>query len=335
MTGPDGGGEPHRVAFTGTVSTGALTYADGDLVVVDTVGAAARPAGRGTVVDVTHPPRLADARRVADLVRRHRPRRLVAAGDGATLDVAKQGWLLAAADGPVPALRLAPLGAEAWRAFAPFTSLYEPDGRRISRRDPALGAGAVLIDATALAGRAEPVRHLQRADSTVHALEVLVSRRSGAWARALAAAGLAALRSDDPEWDVVAAGLITEAFASTGLGLAHALASPLGVQATRPHDAVNVLLAPYVVEHWGDRVDWTEVADGLGTAARAGAVAERLRVLAGLAKVPDTLRGAGFDADTLAEVVPLALRSSGIGWLPAPVDRDTVAGLLCRAWAGR
>ncbi|MDQ7908478.1 iron-containing alcohol dehydrogenase [Phytohabitans sp. ZYX-F-186] len=318
---------PHRVSFRGTVVTGPLAYTASDLILAD----AAAPTG---TVEARYPPRTRDAEALAERVARTRPERLVAAGDGATLDVAKHAWTLL--PGPArPELVLAPLGAEPWRAFAPFTSLYEPDGERVSRRDDALGGGLVVIDGRALAGRAATVRHLQRADSAVHAVEVLIGRRAGPWGRALAAAALAALAADDPAGDVAAAGLATEAFASAGLGLAHAVASPLGALAGRTHDTVNALLAPYTVDFWGDRVDWAAPAAGLGVPPRAGAVADRLRELRDRAGVPQTLREAGFDRGLLERAVPRALRSSGIPWLPAPVTAEDVTGLLDRAWAGR
>ncbi|BCJ70017.1 iron-containing alcohol dehydrogenase [Polymorphospora rubra] len=326
---------PHRVAFRGEVETAALAYGDGDLVLVDPAGGRvpgvdvhpARPLP--LVVEAGYPPRWTAVRSLVGRLDRHRPARLVVIGDGATLDVGKQAWLGAAS---APELVLVPVGAEPWRAFAPFTSLYDPDGRRVSRVDPALGGARVVIDTDALAGRSATVRHLARADTAVHAVEVLVSRRTRDWGRALATAGLAALRRDRPADDVVAAGLVTEAFASTGLGLAHAAASPLGARAGRTHDTVNVLLGPYVVEFWGDRVDWSEVATVLGTAADAGAVAGRLRELRKLAGVPATLDAAGFGWEQVADVVPAALRSSGMPWLPEPVDDAALTGLLRRAF---
>ncbi|GAA1738158.1 iron-containing alcohol dehydrogenase [Luedemannella helvata] len=321
--------EPHRVAFHGTVVTAPLAYAPGDLVVADPAAGADVPPG---AVRATYPPRASDAAAIAELVTRERPPRLVAAGDGAALDVAKYAWTLVA-EATRPDLVLAPLGAEPWRAFAPFTSLYEPDGERVSRRDPALGNVTVVIDTRALAGRTAAVRHLHRADSAVHAVEVLVGRRAGAWGRALAAAGLTALTADDPAGDITAAGLVTEAFASAGLGLAHAVASPLGALTGRTHDTINVLLAPYVVEFWGERIDWTAPASGLGVAPKASAVADRLRELRDRANVPQTLRDAGLDRSVLTSAVPRALRSSGIPWLPAPVTAEDISGLLDRAWA--
>ncbi|QOC92992.1 dehydroquinate synthase/iron-containing alcohol dehydrogenase family protein [Micromonospora craniellae] len=327
----------HRIAFRGVIRTGAITLGPGDLALLDAAGGdvTATAGTPGDVVRVAYPPRLADAEALAARLDRNHPARLVAIGNGATLDVAKQAWRLGAAG---PALLLAPVGDEPWRAFAPFTSLYDPDGSRVSRPDPALGDAEVLLDAAALARRPERVRHLHRADSIVHAIEVLLSRRTQEWGRALAAAGLTALGRDAPDdhlAGVVGAGLVTEAFASTGLGLAHAAASPLGAHAGRTHDAVNVLLAPHVVAYWGDRVDWRAVAGPLGTAPRADAVTTRLTDLADLAGVPRALSAAGFSWEQVRAAVPAAMRSSGMPWLPAPVDEATLTELLRRAWAGQ
>ncbi|MEU5550911.1 iron-containing alcohol dehydrogenase [Micromonospora sp. NPDC047793] len=326
----------HRVAFRGVIHTGTLTLGPGDLALLDPAGGdvAATAGTPGDVVRVAYPPRLADAEALAVRLDRNRPERLVAVGDGSTLDVAKQAWRLGTAG---PELLLAPVGGEPWRAFAPFTSLYGRDGSRVSRPDPALGDAGVLLDAAALSRRPQRVRHLHRADSIVHAVEVLLSRRTQEWGRALAAAGLSALCRDAPNDDlagVVGAGLVTEAFAATGLGLAHAAASPLGAHAGRTHDAVNVLLAPHVVAYWGDRVDWRAVAGPLGTSPRADAVAARLTDLADLAGVPRTLCAAGFSWEQVRAAVPAAMRSSGMPWLPGPVDEATLTELLRRAWAG-
>ncbi|WP_432843289.1 hypothetical protein [Dactylosporangium sp. CA-092794] len=312
------------------VTTAALTVGAGDVVLADAAATSyfADLADRPGVVASQYPPRREAAEALAALVGRRRPERVVAVGDGATLDVAKHAHAGGAE------LVLVPVGAEPWRAFAPFTSLYEPSGQRISRPAPAVAAARVVIDPAALSARAAPVRALQRADTAVHAVEVLLSRRAQEWDRAHAGAALAALRRDRPADDVVAAGLAATAFAATGLGLAHAAASPLGAAALRTHDTVNVLLAPYVAEFWGDRADWTAVAEGLGAAPAAAAVAERLRGLAAAARVPATLGAAGFGWDSVTAAIPAALRSSGMPWLPEPVDAAGLHALLRRAWAG-
>ncbi|MFY1635689.1 hypothetical protein ACN27F_20855 [Solwaraspora sp. WMMB335] len=340
----------HRVSFRGEILTAGPDYCPADLVVADLDvtdlddahpgGGAGRAAGAPdpgavrAVVPVAQPPRSADADAVVEAVRRHRPERLVAVGDGGTLDVAKHAWNLLAA-GQRPPLVLVPAGAEPWRAFAPFSSLYEPDGQRVSRRYEDLTGQQVRLDSAALAARQPGVRHLHRADTAVHAVEVLTGRRAGPWGRALAAGALAALADDQPIADLVAAGLATEAFAAAGLGLAHALASPLGALARRRHDLPNVLLAPAVAEFWGTRVDWTPVAAAVNCHADAGSVARWLRELRDRADVPATLTAAGFDRALLADVVPQAMRSSGMPWLPEPVDATTLTDLLDRAWVNR
>jgi len=322
----------HRVTFRGEVDSGPLCYEADDLVLLDPAGAAlSPPPPADRTVHIDYPPRRATAESVARLLGRHRPSRLVAAGDGATLDVAKQAWLLAGAG---TALVLAPVGAEPWRAFAPFTSLYEPDGQRVSRPDPSLATARVVVDPAPLDRRPDQVTALHRADSAVHAVELLLNTRARSWQRVLARAGLAALDSRLAGEDVAGAGLITEAFASTGLGLAHAVASPMAARAGRTHDSVNVIVAPHVVRHWGERADWSTIASALGTAATAAAVAGSLAARRERAGLPGSLAAAGFSRDEVLAVVPFALRSSGIPWLPRPITATEVTELLERAWTG-
>ena len=328
-----GTGRIHRVGFCGTVAQQPLRYDTGDLGLLDAAGAAGNPPPPGVrVVRVAYPPRRDAAEAAAGLLLQHRPARLVAVGDGATLDVAKYAWRAA---GGTAELVLAPVGSEPWRAFAPFTSLYEPGGGRVSRKDPQLGAARVVLDETALAARAAAVVALHRADSVVHGVEVLLHTGAGGWSQALARAGLAAIRGGGGVGTVIGAGLITEGFCGAGLGLAHALASPLGAGAGRTHDVPNVILAPHVVRHYGERVDWRPVAGVLGTGSSAAAVATALDGWRQRAGLPDTLQAAGFTKEQVRAAVPAALRSSGFPYLPVATSEVEVALLLERAWAGQ
>lgn len=321
-----------RAPVRAVVDRGPIHYQQRDLVLLDRAGAAAAPQPPGGwTVHVRYPPRRTEAESVTRLIAQRRPHRLLAAGDGATLDVAKYAWL-AAGGGPV--LVLAPVGAEPWRAFAPFTSLYEPDGGRVSRPDQRLASARVVVDPVALAQRPDRVTRLHRADSTVHAVELLLNTAARDRHRALARAGLSALDSAATGDDVVGAGLITEGFAPVGLGLAHAVASPLGARAGRTHDTVNVIAAPYVMRYWGDRIDWSTVAAALGTPAAAEAVAGALADRCAQAGLAGCLREAGFTRDEVLAVVPAALRSSGIPRLPRPTTAAEITRLLERAWAG-
>lgn len=326
-------GTVHRVSFRGTVEQGPLRCRTGDLVLLDDAGAAQyRPPAGLRVVRVTYPPRRDAAEATAGLLVQHRPTRLVAIGDGATLDVAKYAWRAA---GGTAELVLAPVGAEPWRAFAPFTSLYEPNGPRVSRRDPGLGGARVVLCEQTLAARPEPVVALHRADSVVHGVELLLHTGAGEWSRTLARAGLAAIRGGTGVHPVIGAGLITEAFCGAGLGLAHAIASPLGAGAGRTHDVPNVILAPYVVRYYGERVDWRPVAGVLGTGASAAAVATALDSWRERAGLPNSLRAAGFTREQVRAAVPASLRSSGFPYLPVHTDAAEVAALVERAWVGR
>ncbi|MTD15210.1 iron-containing alcohol dehydrogenase [Nakamurella sp. YIM 132087] len=317
------GRRPHGVGFTGEVHEGPVALRVSDLVVLDAASAALLGAsgagGDGPVIVEDLP----TDRAVAGLLLRPTAQRVVAFGNGSTLDVAKQ-----AAAGLGVACVLVPCGSEPWRAFAPFTSVYDDAWQRHSTADPRYGAAQVHLDRSLLERVPAEVRALLRADLSVNGVEVLLSAAASTWDRALAAGGLRLLRHDDPVDDLVAAGFIAGAFSSCGLGLAHAISSPAGQLDRRTHDLPNVILGPRVTAGWGDRADWSEVAAALGTAASAESVTEALDDLRLAAGAPSTLAAAGFDPDRFDEVAARALRSSGIPHLPRSVDAAEILQLL-------
>lgn len=325
----------HEVGFRGAVVEGPVDVAPHDLLVGDDALEILCDVPASTRSDRTgRPPRWSEAAQIASAVPVDARSRLIAVGSGAVLDVAKQAWLLA---GATAGLVLVPGGDEPWRAFTAFTSLYDPDGVRRSRSDPALRTATVVLDPRVRAARPASTDRLARADTAVQAIEVLVGTRATGWGRQLAAAGLRAAATTDPPGlaptdGLVAAGFVAEAFGASCLGLAHAIASPLGARLGRAHDVANVVLGPAVVEHWGDAVEWTAVAAALGCAPDATDVAERLRALGRDAAVPGLQDLASSQAQVLDLVLPAALRSSGIPWLPFPVDQGAVEQVVRRAW---
>lgn len=325
---------PHRVGFHGVIASGPLVLQPEDLLV--TGDADIRQDGE--LLRIAYPPSDQAVSRVEEAIGRARPGRVVAVGDGFVLDVAKralaQPALTPSQAKPVPTLTLVPVGAEPWRAFAPFTSLYGLDGARVSRRDGTVESTRIVIDGSLLRQRTESVRQLQRVDSATHAIEVLIGKAADSWGRSLALAALRALTQDDPVQDVTAAGLAAEAFSSSGLGLAHALASPIGADSRRTHDIPNAILGPHIVRYWGDLVDWGVIATTVGVAPSAEGVARWLDGLIVRAGLPQSLSEAGFDEGLLSAVPPRAVKSSGMPWLPQKIDERELSVVLRRAWAG-
>ena len=94
-------------------------------------------------------------------------------------------------------------------------------------------------------------------DSLVHAIESLLSTRSSAESErhAMAAARTFVDQADAAAPDrvqlVVASIQAALAFATTVLGLAHALSRPLGIAAGISHDGYNLMLGAPVVRFWG------------------------------------------------------------------------------------
>lgn len=276
-------------------------------------------------------PRQEDAESLARVWATRRPARVVVRGAGYAFDVARRAMDVL---GEPLSLVFVPAGAEPWRAFAPFGSLYELDGERRSgawsvRTDP-----LIVLDEALWASVPAAARQLHRVDSAVHAIEVLISAAATPWSRELATGALRLLSRDADGGlaSVAASGMAVHAFASTGLGAAHALASPLGLLHHRTHDQPNAILGAAMVRWWGGAVDWHPVTEVIGGAPTAESVAGWLEDLPGRTGSPYRLSDAGFDPGTETEVLDRAVRSSGVPWFPQPRGRERLAELLAAVW---
>lgn len=313
-----------RLGLAGKMSWGAHDIRPDDVVL-----------GSPGVPEVTRElpelPMDSTARELADTWSRRRPSRVVVKGAGSAFDVVRRALDYAGA--PVP-LVFVPAGAEPWRAFAPFGSLYDDGGDRKSGPWLVSNEPRIVLDDRVWSEVPADARQLGRADSAVHAIEVLLSRASSVWSRELAAGALRVLARDTDATveSVAAAGLAVHAFASTGLGAAHALASPIGLLHSRTHDLANVILGPGMVRWWGDSVDWLTIADAIGVEPKPKAIANWLEGLQRLSHVPTGLTQAGFDRSRGPAVLERAMKSSGVPWFPERRDRDDVARLLESVW---
>lgn len=322
----------HRIRFAGTIA-----FADGveDVIVPGSVGlVSAGPAEEldaGAHVAASRPDR-ATVDELAAAVRAARPRVVYGAGSGAVLDAAKLAAHHAGHEGEIV---LVPAGDEPWRAFAPFSVVDHGPGERPTHGDATGGVARVVVIGDLLAALDERTVAVNALDTAVHAIEVQLSVRRQPYAQALAAA---ALRLVGERFDaaregagdarvelVLAAGLAVEGFMGTNLGIAHALASPLGARLGITHDAINAVLGRWAVTFQADPVRVAGVAAALG-APEAVAALDGLRERAGL---PRTLRGLGIPWDAVEATLPAAVQSSGIR---GAVSIDELRAFARTAW---
>jgi alcohol dehydrogenase class IV len=283
--------------------------------------------------------------RVADEAIEQDVDRVAAIGAGALLDAAKVASrrVRERTDHPVE-LVLVPCGPEPYRAVARF-AVVDRDGERPTVVDERFG-GAHVVLVPALLGRLTPPTLACHAlDSAVQAIESLLSLLAHPYSRAQATGALRTIAEElprlggaDDEARVrlgIAAFLAAESFSSTRLGLAHAIASPLGTSLGVTHDTLNGVLGDAVVEFWGADVrGFGEVAGALGVEPTVGAVRSWLAGLREAAGLPASLRELGVEWSNVEAILPRAAESSGIAVLPRPLVDAGLIGFARRGWAG-
>ena len=329
----------YRVSFTGTVSYCDGADDDRAAVVLDDSGITSDSDYRRvapTLVDLVVLEARPSSLTVDALVERleqYRPARLVAVGSGAVMDVAKVAYQRFRADGGAVELEFVPCGREPYRAVARFAVVDELDGSRPTVVDPSFGAGHVIVSEALLARVAPRVLAIGALDTAVHAIESLLSTKSAPFSALLASTALRTVLGPDPKpVEIVTASFVAaEAFASTRLGLAHAIASPLGTRLGVTHDEINGVLGDAVLEFWADTERARVVATASDTASVA-AVRTRLARARVAAELPTTLRDLNVAWDDITAILPRAAQSSGIEVLPGPLVDGALEFFASRAW---
>jgi alcohol dehydrogenase len=266
---------------------------------------------------------------------------VIGIGDGAVLDAAKLAAHEAGYAGPIV---LAPGGGEPWRAFAPF-AVVDDGPARPTVGDTTGGRARVVIVDELLDALDESQVAIAAVDTAVHAIESLLSPRREplSEAYAMAALRLVADAFADPGSlavtparvrAVIAAGLAVESFMSTALGLAHAIASPLGTELGVEHDALNGILGPPTVAFWADSHALPLVASSLGVQPEAAAIVALLEHYLDRAQLPRTLGELGVPWQAIEAVLPAAFKSSGLVAIRHEVDDQVLRSFARDAWAG-
>ena len=190
-------------------------------------------------------------------------------------------------------------------------------------------------------------------DALAHAIECYTNNACQPISAALALRAIeligehlpgAALNGRDPRSRyamMLASTMAGVAMNSTRLGLAHALAMPLGSGALKiPHGiAVAVTLAPVMdfnfmaaPERFAAVVRALGVAvDGLSTVEAAARAAPAVRRLADIVGIPASLSACGMDERHVDEVVDEAMKSGNVVVNPRRTSREELAGVLRRA----
>jgi maleylacetate reductase len=260
---------------------------------------------------------------------------LIAVGSGALLDAAKLAFQRANANGVSVALVMIPCGAEPYRAVAQFAVVDASNGSRPTVLDPRFAACDVLVIDQLLGRLPRPVVALAAADTAVHSIESLLSQAATPYSRMLAAAALrTVITTSDPASVTTGSFLAVEAFASTRLGLAHAIASPLGTELGVTHDAINAVLGDALVDYWGPRASaFRYVTEACNTTTHHEVKAQLAR-LREAARLPSTLSDLGVGWASVSNVLPRAARSSGISVLPEPISPTALEAFAARGWRG-
>jgi alcohol dehydrogenase len=327
-------------------------------VLVDRRGAAALGAlnepfaGEMRVTIDERPTRASVDRIVKDLSDSGGVGELVAVGDGALLDAAKLvGKRMREEINAPVALAFVPCGAEPYRAFTSFAVVDDDDRReRPTVRDPSFAAAQVLLWDRLLENLDGRLIALNALDSSVHALESMFSALATPISRQLSAAvlrivaenlepalaGGSGVRGSARVRILTAAYFAAEAFAPTKLGIAHAIASPLGTAQGITHDGINGVLGPVMVRRWGavDGMREAAAALGLATDSRADDIAKVLDCYRSAAGLPASLRELGIKWETVKSILPRAAKSAGIPNLPRDVGAHGVEAFARIGWEG-
>jgi alcohol dehydrogenase class IV len=334
----------HRVSFRGSISYGGLPSSTLRTLVVDDTrfldDDLLAAVGAEQVVHIDERPNAAVVDHLATKAREVDAERVLAVGSGALIDAVKLAWRERERDvGRELDAVFVPCGPEPYRAVARFAVVDDACGERPTVVDDRFARALVCVAPTLLDRLPDFVVAVHALDSAVHAIESLLSTFTTPISRALAIAALRTI-AGEPSPDrarlVTSSFLAVEAFASTRLGIAHAIASPLAATLGVTHDTINGVLGEAVVEFWGAGADgFADVADACGaelTAADVTAVLARLRADAG---VPDSLQELGIPWPSVERILPRAAQSSGIAVLPSPVSRGELEAFARRAWKGR
>lgn len=335
----------HHVNFKGSIVYGRPLPSTRRTLAVDDSGLLDEHflAGAPLIADVVRVERRPDASLVDSLVSRvhaEQAERLIAIGSGALIDAVK--LVLQRAESTSEReleLVFVPCGAEPYRAVVRFSVVDDERGERPTVLDERFARAEVCIAPSLLDRVPDETIATSVLDSAVHAIESLLSSHSNPLSSALATSALRTFfvgERSDRERLITGSFLAAEAFASTKLGLAHAIASPLGTDLGITHDTINGVLGQTVIEYWDGAVPgFAGIAEACGVSPTAGGLSAAMGEWRIAAELPDSLDELGIGWERVEAILPRAARSSGIALLPRPLPDGGLEAFARRAWQGR
>jgi len=281
----------------------------------------------------------------ANELRRDPKRTVVAVGGGSSIDAAKAIALVGANRGLTVEF---PLGCKPQHAGRPVIAVPTTAGagsetnmfgvvtdwrlgRKVMIGHPSVQPKAVILDPDLTLGLPARVTAISGMDALVHAVEAFTSSRANPYSDALALRSLASTASYLPRaveqgGDVearaqmlLASHLAGLAFASSGLGLCHAMAHAFSARLDVPHGQALATLLPHVMRFnqttcelkFSQLAIALGVADGPSTAANALRAIEAVETLNERVGTAVMVRDLGLESslvptladDTMADVV--------------------------------
>ncbi len=310
------------------------------------------------------------ARELADRIRGFRPDVIVAVGGGSVIDVAKAGLALALNPG-LEFDAISPfsgLGLETSRVkliAVPSTAgtgsdasygivLKGPGGEKIAVGSPEVVPYATVLDPSLPAGAPRGLKAATAMDALSHALEALVGQQATPFSDALAEKAAVIIftrlhEALDSSMDAMAelhlaATMAGMAFTTAGLGLAHAIAHPLGGKLGLHHGTVVGVVLPYVVGFYEARSGEAKrkynmlktVLEAVYGLEEADSISSHVFRLYENVGFPTRFSQLGIDKEAYASAVEYAamryMNDPDIVFSPVVPDPDEVKSLLERMY---
>jgi len=312
-------------------------------------------------------PSITTASKAAEAARGFAAEVLIAVGGGSAIDAAKSAGVLVTSGGylrdfggvgkvakPTLPLIAIPTTAGTGSEITVFAVMTDTDkNEKFTISSPLIAPRVAILDPEFTVKLPPSITAFTGMDALTHAVEAYVSVNAQPATDALALHAIKLIMANLPiavhrgdnlrarENMLQAAFLAGVAFNCAFLGLAHALASPLGAHFHVPHGLANAVMLPYVMEFNRpaavDRFAAIAITLGLGTVGEhpnrlaektIGAVSQLVRDI----NIPVHLREVGAKQDLLALVASDALKSIQLKFNPRFASEGDILGLLTNAF---
>lgn len=321
----------------------------------------------GIFAGVESDPSIATASKAAEQAKKMQAEVLVAIGGGSSMDAAKSAALLTTSGGylkdyagvgkvlkPTLPVIAIPTTAGTGSEVTIFAVMSDPDNNeKFTISSPLIAPRVAILDPELTVKLPPAITAYTGMDALTHAVEaygsVISQPATDAFAiqaikMIMASLPLAVHRGDNLKArdNMIQASLLAGiAFNSAFLGLAHAIASPLGGHFHVSHGLANAVMLPYVMEfNLPASVEkYAAIAQALGLGApgeSARSLAEKavaaVTQLARDISVPERLRDVGAKEEVLPLVAKDALKSIQLKFNPRLASEQEILALLRKAF---